>query len=76
MHRIGAHCPEKEQKAEGGQEMQVGANMLEEKSPQKCSPWNCKISEIKVCTTFAFLQQTKCFLQSPLTDQGKQTQDN
>ena len=77
MHRIGAHCPEKEQKAEGGQEMQVGANMLEEKSPQKCSSRNCKISEIKACKTFVFLQQTKCFLQVPRIDhQGKHTQDN
>ena len=72
MHRIAAHpCPEKEQKAEGGQEMQVGANMLEEKSPQKCSSRNCKISEIKACKTFVFLQQTKCFLQAPRIDQGK-----
>ena len=51
--------------------MQLGAKMLEEKSPQKCSSRNCKISEIKACKTFVFLQQTKCFLQSPLTDQGK-----
>ena len=49
--------------------MQVGANMLEEKSPQKCSFRNCKISEIKqhLCSC----NKPNVFLQAPRIDQGK-----